>query len=164
MNPTLTPSQFTSPDIRPVRHLAPRPPAPDPPGAPAWPTWGQRVLPTPLRGLLVDLGMWHDPNPHPPSQHLSQVLATLHHYGWCKSLDYSPTGRMCIRGAQNLLEKTGHVTPAGRARAADHMQTILAKDGVTMPFWAWNDLPDQQFPAVQQLLTQAADLARQNGE
>jgi hypothetical protein len=71
---------------------------------------------------------------------------------------------MCIRGAQNLLEKTGHVTPHGRARAVHHMQTVLARHGVTMPFHTFNDLPDQQFPTIQALLTRAAYSARANGE
>lgn len=137
---------------------------PPPPAAPGWPTWGQRILPTPIRSLLVDLGMWQDPNPLPPSLHLAQVNAVLTQYGWCRSLDYSPTGRMCIRGAQNLLEKTGHVTPHGRARAVDHMQTVLNRHGVSMPFHAWNDLPDQQFSNIQALLTRAAYAARANGE
>jgi hypothetical protein len=44
------------------------------------------------------------------------------------------------------------------------MQQALAEAGIHMEFFAWNDLPDQQFPAVEQLLTRAADLARQNGE
>ncbi|MFD7867333.1 hypothetical protein [Streptomyces sp. NPDC059783] len=142
------------------------PPTPGPavPAAPNWPGWGQRLLPAPIRGLLVDLGMWQDPTPLPPSQHLAQVQAVLTRYGWCRSLDYSPTGRMCIRGAQNLLEKTGHVTPQARARAVDHMQTVLHRHGITMPFHAWNDLPDQQFSNIHAFLTRAAYTARANGE
>ncbi|MFD8469088.1 hypothetical protein ACFV10_28770 [Streptomyces cyaneofuscatus] len=143
---------------------APGPLTAAPPTAPEWPTWGQRILPAPIRGLLVDLGMWQDPTPLPPSGHLTQTLAVLDRYGWCRSLDYSPTGRMCIRGAQNLLEKTGHVTPHARARAVDHMQTVLARHGVTMPFHAWNDLSDQQFSNIQTFLTRAAYTARANGE
>ncbi|MFF6931510.1 DUF6197 family protein [Streptomyces californicus] len=108
--------------------------------------------------------MWHNPQPLPPSGHLTQTIAVLDRYGWCRSLDYSPTGRMCIRGAQNLLEKTGHVTPAARARAVDHMQTVLDRHGVTMPFHAWNDLPHQQFSNIRTLLTRAAYTARANGE
>ncbi|MFF2864526.1 hypothetical protein ACFVSX_32180 [Streptomyces rubiginosohelvolus] len=137
---------------------------PAPPAAPDWPTWGQRILPTPLRNLLVDLGMWHNPQPLAPSGHLTQTITVLERYGWCRSLDYSPTGRMCIRGAQNLLEKTGHVTPAARARAVEHMQTVLARHGVTMPFHAWNDLPHQQFSNIHTLLTRAAYTARAIGE
>lgn len=142
----------------PLTAVPARPPAPD------WPTWGQRILPAPIRSLLVDLGMWHNPTPLFPSGHLTQTITVLERYGWCRSLDYSPTGRMCIRGAQNLLEKTGHVTPAARARAVDHMQTVLARHGVTMPFHAWNDLPHQQFSNIQTLLTRAAYTARANGE
>jgi hypothetical protein len=71
---------------------------------------------------------------------------------------------MCVRGAQNLLQKTGHVTPAARERAVDYMQAALAQAGIGMQFFAWNDLPDQQFAAVETLLAHAARLARQNGE
>lgn len=135
-----------------------------PPAAPDWPTWTTRILPTPLRALLVDLGMWQDPTPLPPSQHLKQTLAVLTRYGWCRSLDYSPTGGMCIRGAQNLLEKTGHVTPQARDRAVHYMQQTLRQAGITMQYFAWNDLPDQQFSSVETLLTTASRTARKNGE
>lgn len=169
MSPRTSPAPQTAtpPAARTRDRITPAGPltaVPAPPAAPDWPTWGQRMLPAPLRGFLVDLGMWQDPQPLPPSGHLAQTLAVLERYGWCRSLDYSPTGRMCIRGAQNLLEKTGHVTPAARARAVDHMQTVLARHGVTMPFHAWNDLPHQQFSNIHTLLTRAAYTARANGE
>lgn len=128
------------------------------------PPWHHRLLPASVRGLLADLGWWQNPTPQRPSAHLEQTLAVLHRYGWCQSLDVSPTGRMCIRGAQNLLQKTGHVTPAARERAVHYMQQTLTDAGITMSFFTWNDLPDQQFPVVAELLVQAARTARQNGE
>lgn len=134
---------------------------PAPPGAPPW---SHRLIPASVRGLLAELGWWHNPAPQLPSAHLEQVLAVLTRYGWCQSLDVTVTGRLCIRGAQNLLEKTGHVTPAARERAVHYMQQTLASAGITMAFFAWNDLPDQQFSAVQTLLTSAARTARENGE
>ncbi|MGW1814123.1 DUF6197 family protein [Streptomyces sp. NPDC002125] len=163
MNHTLAPSQFTSPDIRPSGFDA-LPPEPVPETAAEPPPWSHRLLPPFLRRVFADLGLWQDPTPQPPSVHLEQTLAVLRQYGWCQSVDTTPTGRLCIRGAQNVLEKTGHTTPAGRERAVAYMQQALAQAGVHMQFFAWNDLPDQQFPAVQQLLTRAAGLARQNGE
>ncbi|MFE1767207.1 hypothetical protein ACFW81_23690 [Streptomyces angustmyceticus] len=132
--------------------------------APATPSWSHRLLPAAVRGLLADLGWWQDPAPQRPSAHLEQVLAVLRRYGWCQSLDVTATGRLCIRGAQALLEKTGHVTPQARDRAVHYLQQTLAQAGVTMQFFAWNDLPDQQFPAVQTLLETAARAARKNGE
>lgn len=135
-----------------------------PPAAPETPPWGHRLLPASMRGVLAGLGWWQDPAPQRPSTHLEQVLAVLRKYGWCQSLDTTVTGRLCIRGAQNVLEKTGHVTPHGRDRAVHYMQQVLADAGVRMQFFAWNDLPDQQFSAVQTLLETAARTARQNGE
>ncbi|MEU5660095.1 hypothetical protein ABZ802_31430 [Streptomyces sp. NPDC047737] len=166
MNPTLTPSPFTSPDIRPTRPAPARPVHPDPqdPVPVDPPPWSHRLLPPSIRGLLAELGWWQDPAPLLPSTHLMQTLGVLRRYGWCQSLDVTPTGRLCIRGAQNVLEKTGHTTPHGRERAVAYMQQALAEAGIRMEFFAWNDLPDQQFSAVEQLLTRAADLARQNGE
>ncbi|MFD7615783.1 hypothetical protein [Streptomyces sp. NPDC059802] len=117
-----------------------------------------------MRRLLADLGWWQDPAPQPPSVHLEQTLAVLRKFGWCQSLDTTVTGRLCIRGAQNVLEKTGHVTPANRDKAIGYMQQALAQAGITMQFFAWNDLPDQQFSAVEALLARAARLARENGE
>lgn len=162
---TLTSSQFTSPDIRPTRPAVRRPaPAPVAPAEPGTPPWSHRLLPPSARRLLADMGWWQDPVPLLPSTHLEQTLAVLRRYGWCQSLDVTPTGRLCIRGAQNVLEKTGHTTPHGRERAVAYMQQALVEAGITMQFFAWNDLPDQQFSAVEQLLTRAAALARQNGE
>lgn len=134
------------------------------PPTPQTPPWSHRLIPASVRGLLADLGWWTNPIPQKPSAHLLQTLDALRRYGWCRSLDVSPTGRMCIRGAQSLLEKTGHVTPAGRERAIHYVQQVLASAGITMAFFAWNDLPDQDFSAVETLLTSAAHLARQNGE
>ncbi|MEU1134138.1 hypothetical protein ABZ383_30495 [Streptomyces sp. NPDC005900] len=134
------------------------------PAPAAAPTWGHRLLPAPLRHLLADLGWWYNPTPAPPSTHLMQTLAVLHRYGWCQSQDVTPSGRLCIRGAQNLLQRTGHVTPAARRRAVHHMQQTLAAAGIHMQFFAWNDLPDQQFSSVEELLTKASYRARANGE
>ncbi|MFE4915824.1 hypothetical protein ACFRCX_30430 [Streptomyces sp. NPDC056652] len=153
-----------------VRHLKPTRQLVDealrgtPAPAPETPPWSHRLLPPSVRGLLADLGWWQDPAPQPPSTHLEQVLAVLTKYGWCQSLDTTVTGRLCIRGAQNLLEKTGHTTPHGRQRAVHYMHQALAEAGITMSFFTWNDLPDQQFSAVETLLTRAARLARENGE
>ena len=135
-------------------------PAPDPEPPP----WGHRILPSQVRELLANLGLWANPVPQPPSRHLVQTLAVLERYGWCQSLDTSPTGRLCIRGAQNVLAKTGHVTPAARERAVGYMQQALANAGVGMSFFTWNDLPDQQFSHVRTLIRAAARLAHQNGE
>ncbi|MFJ5294569.1 hypothetical protein [Streptomyces sp. NPDC088348] len=135
-----------------------------PTATPQAPSWSHRLLPALVRVLLADLGWWQDPTPQPPSAHLDQVVAVLRRYGWCQSLDVTPTGRLCIRGAQNLLQKTGHTTPAGRERAVQYMQQTLADAGITMSFFTWNDLPGQQFSAVETLLTRAANKARKNGE
>lgn len=135
------------------------------PAAPAvTPPWTHRLLPAPIRALMADLGLWQNPTPQKPSAHLEQVLAVLHRYGWTQSLDVTVTGRLCIRGAANLLERTGHVTPTARARAVTYMQQALAEAGIHMQFFAWNDLADQQFSAVEALIGRAAHLARQNGE
>lgn len=139
-----------------LRHVRP-----DPPGAPPW---SHRLMPASVRTTLADLGWWTNPMPQPPSGHLHQVLAVLRRYGWCQTCDVSLTGRLCIRGAQQLLENTGHVTPTARERAVDHMQTVLAHAGITMSFFTWNDLPGQQFSHVSTLIGRAAALARQNGE
>ncbi|MEU9578811.1 DUF6197 family protein [Streptomyces chilikensis] len=123
-----------------------------------------RLIPKTVRDLMAGLGWWQNPEPQRPSVHLLQVKDALTRYGWTKSLDYSPAGGMCIRGAQNLLEHTGHVTAHGRGRAEHHMQTVLTKNGIDMPFYAWNDLPTTTFPHVTNLLVSASYLARANGE
>jgi hypothetical protein len=113
---------------------------------------------------MASLGWWQNPVPLGPSAHLEQTIAVLERYGWGKSLDFSPTGRMCIRGAQTLLEYTGHVTSAARHRAVAYMQHTLAQDGTDMPFFAWNDLPERTWPQVENLLVTAASCARTRGE
>lgn len=138
-----------------LRHVTP---------TPATPTWSHRLLPAALRGVMADLGLWNNPTPQPPSTHLTQTLAVLHRYGWCKSQDVTLTGRVCIRGAMTLLEKAGHVTPAAREKAVAYLQDSLAEIDVRMAFFAWNDIPDTPWPQVENRLVRAAHLARRNGE
>ncbi|MER6610193.1 hypothetical protein ABT282_30865 [Streptomyces sp. NPDC000927] len=85
-------------------------------------------------------------------------------YGWCQSLDVAPSGRMCIRGAQAVLERAGYVTPDVRERAVQYMENTLASAGVGMQFFAWNDVPGRTFPVVQQLLRASASQAKENGD
>ncbi|MFE6412565.1 hypothetical protein ACFVOR_37160 [Streptomyces sp. NPDC057837] len=132
--------------------------------APDWPSRWHLLIPAGLRNTAAALGLWQNPTPLIPSDHLTQTLAVLERYGWCKSLDFSPTGRMCIRGAQTFLEHTGHVTPAARNRAVDYMQHSLRMDGIDMPFHAWNDLPERTFPQVKHLITASITAARHYGE
>lgn len=151
----------------PSRQPAPAPLPVPPVAAPLLldpPTWGQRLLPKTLREVMSGLGWWQDPHPQIPSIHLAQTLEALRRYGWCRSLDVAPTGRMCIRGGMSMLEKHGHVSPAARARAEHYMQEVLGERGVRMPFFAWNDLPEQTFPQVTNLLVSASYRARANGE
>ncbi|MFD6080678.1 hypothetical protein ACFWG5_34445 [Streptomyces hydrogenans] len=153
---------------RPARPVTPRSPqaparAPRvPPPPPAPPTWGQRLVPRPAQQLLAGLGMWQTGTPQPPSLHLLHTLSVLETYGWCRTLDIDVQGRLCMRGAQTLLVKTGWVTPDGRDRAVDHMHTVLAQAGVHMQFFAWNDLPGRTFPHVRALLTRAAHHAHRS--
>ncbi|MFF6903434.1 DUF6197 family protein [Streptomyces hydrogenans] len=167
--PLLDPAaRRVQPGPRPVTPPAPQlPHAPRPrlvPPPPAPPTWGQRIVPRPAQTLLAHLGMWQTGTHQPPSLHLLHTLTVLETYGWCRTLDVDIQGRLCMRGAQSLLEKTGYVTPAARSRAVDHMHAVLAGAGVHMQFFAWNDLPGRTFPHVTALLTRAAHHAQQNGE
>ncbi|WP_422132294.1 DUF6197 family protein [Streptomyces misionensis] len=155
--PARAPRTAPAPVTRPVSVQAP-------PGLLDPPPWSHRLLPAALRNAMEALGWWQSPAPQPPSIHLAQTLETLRTYGWCKSLDVSPTGRMCIRGAQTLLQRHGHVTEDTRARAIHYLQLSLNEIGIQMPFFAWNDLPNTPFTAVEQRLTRAAHLARTNGE
>lgn len=148
----------------------PHPPAPPQPAAPLVPVtlertprWHQ-LLPSGLRNTLAEWGWWQNPVPLKPSEHLMQVINVLEQYGWCQSLDFSPTGRMCIRGAQKFLLSTGHVTPAACKTAVAYMQQTLQEHGIHMPFFAWNDLMEREFPEVKALITAAARTARSNGE
>lgn len=145
----------------PVRRTAPAP-LPVPPVAPDWPSRWHLLVPAAVRDRMAALGLWQNPTPLIPSDHLHQVIAVLERYGWARSLDFSPTGRMCIRGGQTLLERTGHVTPPARARAVDYMQQTLREHGVHEPFFAWND--HSTFPQVKALITLSAHAARSNGE
>lgn len=132
--------------------------APDPP------TWGQRLIPKMVRAGMADLGLWVEPRPLKPSFHLVQVIQVLERYGWCQSFDFSPTGKMCIRGAQTFLESTGHVSPIGRGKAVNYLQSALHQQDVDMTFWAWNDLSHNTFEGVRAMISHASDIARKNGE
>lgn len=134
------------------------------PVAPDWPSRWHLLIPACFRNQMAALGLWQNPIPLIPSDHLTQTLAVLNRYGWARSVDFSPTGRMCIRGAQTFLEHTGHVTTAARARAVDYMQQTLQENGVHEPFFAWNDHTNRTFPQVSNLITLSAHTARKNGE
>ncbi len=166
MNETRTKPQprTATPSAAPARPTGPVRPLPVQPTAPDAPTWTHRLLPATLRRAMAGLGWWQNPAPQKPSDHLAQTLETLRRYGWCQSLDVSPTGRMCIRGAQNLLEKTGHVTPHARQRAVAYMEETLHHAGITMSFFTWNDLPGQDQQTVETLLVKAMYQARANGD
>lgn len=148
----------------PAVHPRPTQPVQAPPNLLDPPTWGQRLLPRAVRDGLEALGWWQNPTPQKPSAHLAQVLAALDKYGRCKSLDISPTGRMCIRGAQTMLQRAGHVTEHDRAKAVHYLQLSLHEHGIDMPFFAWNDLPATTDRDVHQRLTRAIHLAHTNGE
>lgn len=152
-----------------ARTAPPRPiPAPAPVQAPPNlldpPSWGHRLLPRAVRDGMEALGWWNNPVPQKPSAHLAQVLAALEKYGWCKSLDVAPSGRMCIRGAQTMLQRAGHVTPDNRARAVHYLQQSLHEIGVDQPFFYWNDLDERTFPQVRQRINRAIHLAHTHGE
>ncbi|MGW2724821.1 DUF6197 family protein [Streptomyces sp. NPDC001492] len=158
-----------TPPAVPTRVPAPAPavsPAPvqAPPGLLDPPTWGQRLIPRTVRDGLEALGWWQNPIPQKPSAHLRQVLAALEKYGWCKSLDVAPTGRMCMRGAQSMLQRAGHVTPAARERAVHYLQLSLREIGVDQPFFHWNDLDERTFTHVRQRINRAIHLAETYGE
>lgn len=157
--PRTVPPPAVPPRVEPVHPQPARPvQAPDRPSR--WHT----LLPRGVRNLLAEWGWWQNPTPMKPSDHLDQVLNVLHRYGWCRSLDFSPTGRMCIRGAQTFLEHAGHVTPDARQRAVDYMQQTLQEHGYHQPFFAWNDFQAREFRHVQNLIIHAAAAARSNGE
>ncbi|MCX4673629.1 hypothetical protein OG453_44545 [Streptomyces sp. NBC_01381] len=128
------------------------------------PPRSHRLIPVSVRNVLTSWGWWQGPVAQPPSVHLLQVRDVLKALGWAQSLDITVTGRMCVRGAQSMLERTGHVTGHDRERAVQYMQKELANHGVTMAFHAWNDLPEQTLQKVEGLLTAAARMALENGE
>lgn len=133
------------------------------PEVPDIPTWSQRLTPKTLRTALAGLGLYDNPTAQPPSIHLQQTLAVIERYGHCKSLAVSPTGKVCIHGAQGVLENAGYVTPEARDQAVRYMQHVLNTWGVRMQFFAWNDLPDTPTEDVRTLLTSASHRARANG-
>jgi hypothetical protein len=153
-----------------MRPPSPRlaPPVVIPPALAIWapdpPTWGQRMIPKAVRSAMADLGLWVEPRPLKPSFHLVQVIEVLTRYGWCQSFDFSPTGRMCVRGAQTFLESTGHVTTIDRGKAVNYLQSQLAHQGVNMRFWEWNDLSSNTFRGVEATISAASDMARKNGD
>lgn len=161
---TATPSAAPTRAPQPATRQPAPAPLPVPTTAPDWPSRWHLLIPATLRNQAAALGLWQNPTPLIPSDHLTQTLAVLDRYGWARSLDFSPTGRMCIRGAQTFLQHTGHVTPAARNRAVDYMQQTLREHGVHEPFFAWNDHTNRTFPQVKHLITQSARSARKNGE
>ncbi|GGU49801.1 DUF6197 family protein [Streptomyces violascens] len=133
---------------------------PPPPGR------GRTLLPRSVRTALSNWGLVYDSVAQPliPSAHLIQLTHLLQAWGWGQSFDISPSGRLCIRGGQTVLEHHGYVTPAGRARAVEYMRATLAEAGVSMEFYAWNDLSGRTFGDVETLLNRSAAAALSNKE
>lgn len=131
---------------------------------PGPPTWSQRMIPRTVRRALAELGMWTEARPLKPSAHLEQLAMTLRHYGWAQAVDFTPSGRMCMRGGMAFLESAGHVTPADRERAVNYLQMALSWTGVDTHFWSWNDRDDTTLKAVEAVISTAASMARNNGE
>ena len=121
------------------------------------------AMPWPLRLLLEKAGLVVEARPLIPSAHLEQTRRLIDEWGWCKSMDLSPTGRLCIRGAQGVLERAGYVTRDTRKAAEGYMQRELAKAGVRMEFFAWNDLPGTTRGQVDSLLRTACRRAYEEG-
>ncbi|MEW1565853.1 hypothetical protein AB0454_23040 [Streptomyces sp. NPDC093509] len=157
-----------TPPAAPARHTPSQPRTPGAvrpvPAAPDRPSRWHLLVPRRVRNLAEGLGLWQNPTPLIPSDHLAQTLAVLERHGWGQSLDFSPTGRMCIRGGQTLLEHLGYVTPTHRARAVDYMQQTLREHGVHEAFHAWNDHTGRTFTQVSYLINRSANAARKNGE
>lgn len=148
---------------RPAERPRVPPPSPDPVTYEPPARW-HALIPAGIRSLMADWGWWQNPVPLKPSQHLMQVIDVLEQYGWCQSLDFSPTGRMCIRGAQKFLLHGGYVTPDACRQAVAYMQQTLHENGFHQPFFHWNDLEHRDFNEVKALITAAANTARKNGE
>lgn len=128
------------------------------------PPWTHRLVPQGMRQAMASLGLWENPTPEPASRHLTQVSACLSRYGWCQEQDRSPVGRLCIRGAQDVLQRTGHVTAADRELAVSYMESTLRSAGISMSFFTWNDLPGQTLDSVNTLLRSASARAFRNGD
>lgn len=134
------------------------------PTTPPIPTWTERLTPRTIRNTLAHLGLYDLPTPQPPSIHLMQTLAVIQRYGHCKSLAVSPTGKVCIHGAQGVLQNAGYVTPQARHQAIKYMEAVLTTWGVRMQFFAFNDLPETPLEDLHTLLTSASHRARANGD
>ena len=46
----------------------------------------------------------------------------------------------------------------------NYLQTQLARQGVNVRFWEWNDLSSNTFRGVEATISAASDLARKNGD
>lgn len=121
------------------------------------------AVPWPVRLLLERAGLLVEAQPLIPSAHLEQTRRLIREWGWCQSMDLSPTGRLCIRGAQGVLERVGYVTRSTRKQSEKYMQDVLAMSGVVTSFYAWNDMDDRTASQVDALLRDASRLAYQKG-
>lgn len=130
---------------------------------PPIPSRATLAIPWPIRLLLERAGLVVEARPLIPSAHLEQTRRLLADWGWCKSMDLSPTGRLCVRGAQGVLEHAGYVTRDTRKTAETYMQTELAEAGVRLEFFAWNDLPGTTHGQVDSLLRTASRRAHEEG-
>lgn len=130
---------------------------------PPVPSRAALAMPWYVRILLEKAGLVVEARPLILSAHLEHTRRLIAEWGWCKSMDLSPTGRLCIRGAQGVLERAGYVTRDTRKEAETYMCRELAKAGIRMEFFAWNDLPGTTREQVDSLLRASSGRAFEEG-
>jgi hypothetical protein len=96
------------------------------------------------------------------AEHLELTALVLERWGWSKTGRHIRTGagRRCILGAQYAVFRLGYGTEDTAVAAGAHLQAVLARRGVRVPFPQWNDSADVTREQVLAVVRDAAAAAR----
>lgn len=116
---------------------------PAPVGEPSIPGRAWRMLPTRLLALHPRRGDALERLRISPAGHLHLTAAVLERWGWARTGERLRTagGRRCILGAQRVVSRLGYGTDVTVGEAGRLLDGVLAGRGITMPYYAWNEMP-----------------------
>lgn len=74
------------------------------------------------------------------AEHLELTALVIEKHGWARGALRTPSGRVCMLGAQRILYRLGYGDENTAQAAGTQIQNELVRRGVTEPFHSWNDM------------------------
>ncbi|MFC8009139.1 DUF6197 family protein [Streptomyces cinereoruber] len=95
------------------------------------------------------------------AEHLELTALVIERFGWAQRTLRTPSGRICMLGAQAVLYRLGYGDEQTAEEAGRRIQGVLGRRGISAPYWAWQDGPERAEVEVLHLLREAANTTRE---